>query len=105
MLQQHFQLLLVNGWVGTTNLGHITGTAAALFQMLCCKVVLLIMVPQNKFVYGGLSTAKRYNLVFVGSQNEGMIATTEYYKWLSQKSVLNATYNTQKSANLEWSYS
>jgi hypothetical protein len=47
----------------------------------------------------GLNPLKQYNIVFVGSQNEGYEAKASYSYQL-QTSVLDARYNTNQTANL-----
>src|SRR5690606_23599195 len=48
---------------------------------------------------GGLDNTKRYNIVIVGSMNEGPLATAEYISG-TKRDTLDARYNTQQTANL-----
>ncbi len=47
----------------------------------------------------GLNNAMKYNIVIVGSQNEGTNASVEYTSGTT-KDTLNASYNTNRTANL-----
>lgn len=89
----------VNSWSGTTDLGHITGNNTGIYPDAVLQSGLLDNGVAKQLRFNGLDPAKRYNLAFVGSQNEGLIATANYTDG-SQTSTLNASYNTNKSANL-----
>ncbi|MBO9571225.1 MAG: hypothetical protein J7497_03310, partial [Chitinophagaceae bacterium] len=90
---------MVNAWAGTTNLGHISGDNSGVFpdNVLASGLADTGSVKQIKI--GGLSSGKQYNLVFAGSQNEGINATATYSSG-TQSSILNSRYNTNFTANL-----
>ena len=94
-----FSVTAVSGWSTTTTLGHISGNNSGVVP----DAVLTSGIADNgaakQIRFGGLSTAKRYNIVFIGSKNEGVVATTRYAIG-TQSSTLDARYNTQKTANL-----
>lgn len=89
----------VNSWSGTTDLGHITGNNSGIYPDAVLQSGLTDNGVAKQFRFNGLDPAKRYNVIFVGSQNEGLVATASYTT-ASQTSTLNASYNTSKSANL-----
>lgn len=94
-----FSITTVSAWSTYTTLGHITGDNSGVVP----DAVLTSGIADNgaakQIRFGGLSTAKRYNIVFIGSKNEGVVATTQYASG-TQTSILDARYNTQKTANL-----
>lgn len=94
-----FDITTVSGWSTLTNLGHITGNNSGVVP----DAVLTSGIADNgaakQIRFSGLNTSMRYNLVFVGSQNEGIVATTRYAIG-TQTSTLDARYNTNKTANL-----
>lgn len=94
-----FSITTVNAWSATSILGHNTGNNSGVYPDAVLESGIADNGAAKQIRIGGLSASKRYNLVFVGSRNEGMPASTEYAVG-SQKSVLNAAYNTQKTANL-----
>jgi len=89
----------VNGWSGTTDLGHITGNNSGIYPDAVLQSGIADNGAAKQIKFSGLNSSKRYNVVFVGSQNEGLIATANYTIG-SQTSTLDARYNTNKSANL-----
>ncbi|MBL7697145.1 MAG: fibronectin type III domain-containing protein [Chitinophagaceae bacterium] len=89
----------INAWSGTTILGHVTGNNSGIYPDAVLQSGLLDNGVAKQIRFGGLDPAKLYNVVLVGSQNEGLVATASYAAG-SQTSTLNATYNTNKSANL-----
>lgn len=94
-----FDVTTVNAWSTTTVLGHITGNNSGVVPDAVLQSGIADNGTARQIRISGLSTAKRYNLVFIGSQNEGTTATTQYSIG-TQKSVLNSRYNTQQTANL-----
>ncbi|MEP7258270.1 MAG: fibronectin type III domain-containing protein, partial [Flavitalea sp.] len=94
-----FSVTMVTGWSTLTDLGHITGNNSGIFPDAVLQSGIADNGTARQIRIGGLSSAKRYNLMFVGSQNEGLVATTEFANG-SQKAVMNARYNTNQSANL-----
>jgi len=94
-----FSVTTINGWSGNTNLGHITGNNSGAFPdaVLQSGISDSGLVKQIKF--SGLNPQNQYNIVFVGSQNEGYQAKASY-AYLQQSSILDARYNTNQTANL-----
>jgi fibronectin type 3 domain-containing protein/pimeloyl-ACP methyl ester carboxylesterase len=94
-----FGITAVNAWSTTTDMGHITGnnSGAVPDKVLVSGIADNGVAKELRFT--GLSPAMKYNLVFVGSQNEGMNASTEYAAG-TQKDTLNARNNTNETANL-----
>jgi pimeloyl-ACP methyl ester carboxylesterase len=89
----------VSGWSTLTNLGHITGNNSGVVPDAALQSGIADNGAAKTIRFSGLNTSMRYNIVFVGSQNEGLVATTQYAVG-SQTSVLDARYNTNKTANL-----
>jgi pimeloyl-ACP methyl ester carboxylesterase len=89
----------VNGWSTTTELGHITGNNSGIYPDAVLQSGIADNGAAKQIKFSGLNSTKRYNVVLVGSQNEGLVATASYANG-SQTSTLNASYNTNKSANL-----
>jgi len=95
-----FGIQLVNGWQGITEIGHITGNESGVYPDAVLQSGIWDSSSTSRNLkFTGLDPAKRYNLVFVGSQNEGMNANTTFVS-NGQTSTLNARYNTNKTANL-----
>jgi len=95
-----FSITAVNGWARLTELGHITGNnTGALPDSVLRSGIVDSIATARQFRFAGLNPAMRYNIVFVGSQNEGINATTEYSIG-TQLDTLRATYNTQQTGNL-----
>ncbi|MEO8582954.1 MAG: fibronectin type III domain-containing protein [Flavitalea sp.] len=94
-----FSVTSVNAWSTTTILGHITGDNSGVLPDTILKSGIADNLTARQLKFSGLNPEKLYNLVFVGSQNEGPLATTEYAVG-TQKSVIDARYNTTRSANI-----
>jgi fibronectin type 3 domain-containing protein len=94
-----FSLTTVNGWTGTTVLGHLSGNNSGIVPDAVLQSGLADNGAPKTLRVGGLDPAKLYNIEFVGSQNEGLIATAQY-SFGTQVSSLDARYNTTRSANL-----
>lgn len=94
-----FSVTTVNSWSGTTTLGHLSGNNSGIVPDAVLESGLADNGPPKTVRIGGLDRAKLYNLEFVGSQNEGVIATAQYSSG-TQVSTLDARYNTTRSANL-----
>ena len=91
---------LVHDWSGFTPLGHITGNESGVFPDAVLRSGLSDNSGTTKQIrFTGLDNTKRYNIVFVGSQNEGLNAVATYSSG-SQSATLNARYNTQQTASL-----
>lgn len=98
-----FSVTTVNGWSGTTNLGHITGNNSGVFPDAVLASGLADSGQAKQIKISGLDTSMLYNIVFAGSQNEGITAKAEYMTGslsTSRTSTLNARYNTNRTANL-----
>lgn len=89
----------VNGWSGITDLGHITGNNSGFYPDAVLQSGIADNGAAKQIKFTGLNASKLYNVILVGSQNEGLVATANYSIG-SQVSSLNASYNTNKSANL-----
>ena len=94
-----FSVTTVNAWTGTTTLGHLSGNNSGIVPDSVLQSGLMDNGVPKQITIGGLNPAMRYNLVFAGSQNEGLNAQTEYFAGLL-KDTLNARYNTTVTANL-----
>ncbi|HRE50457.1 MAG TPA: PA14 domain-containing protein [Flavitalea sp.] len=95
-----FSVTMVNGWSGTTDMGHITGDDSGIFPDAVLQSGLKDDGSEAKVILiGGLNPAKQYNIVLAGSQNEGIMAETQYSA-SGRQSILNARYNTNQAANL-----
>lgn len=89
----------VNAWSATTNLGHLTGNNSGVYPDSVLQSGIADNGAAKQINISGLDVSKLYNLVFVGSQNEGLAATASYASG-NQVSVLDAKYNTNYTANL-----
>lgn len=89
----------VNAWSGITDLGHITGNNSGIYPDAVLQSGLADNGAAKQITFSGLDASKLYNVILVGSQNEGLVATASYTNG-SQASNLNASYNTNNSANL-----
>ena len=95
-----FSITAVNGWARLTELGHITGNnTGALPDSVLRSGIADSITAARQFRFAGLNPAMRYNVVFLGSQNEGINATSEYSIG-TQLDTLRTTYNTQQTGNL-----
>lgn len=94
-----FAVTTVSGWSGTTILGHITGSNSGVVPDAVLESGITDNGATKQVLVSGLDPSKRYNLVFIGSQNEGITAATTYANG-TQLSTLNARYNTDQTANL-----
>lgn len=92
-------LTAVNAWTVITTLGHSTGNNSGVVPDVVLESGIADNSTARQIKVSGLNTSKRYNLVFIGSQNEGNSSTTQYSA-NGQASILNSRYNTQESANL-----
>jgi hypothetical protein len=94
-----FSITTVNGWSSTTDLGHLTGDDSGAAPDSVLQSGIADNGAAKQITFGGLNSSKRYNIVFIGSQNEGLPAKTVYTTG-SQKDTLDAMYNTNQTANL-----
>lgn len=90
----------VTAWQRLTELGHITGNNTGVVPDSALRSGIADSTTVAKTIrFNGLNNALRYNVVFVASQNEGLMSRTEYSIG-TQRDTLVATYNTQQTANL-----
>lgn len=95
-----FSITAVNAWARLTELGHITGNNTGVVpDSVLRSGIADSLATARQIRFAGLNQAMRYNIVFIGSQNEGINATTEYSIG-TQRDTLRSTYNTQQTANL-----
>ncbi|NML19337.1 T9SS type A sorting domain-containing protein [Pseudoflavitalea sp. G-6-1-2] len=91
---------LVEGWGSVTRMGHQTGNNSGVYPdvVLSSGIIDDGNAPHN-IKFSGLDQTKRYNLIFVGSQNEGTDGT-EIFTAGAVKDTLQARNNTNLTANL-----
>lgn len=94
-----FSLTTVNSWTGTTTLGHLTGNNSGVAPDAVLESGLADAGTPKTLRIGGLDPTRIYNVEFIGSQNEGLIASAQY-SYGTQVSTLDARYNTNRTANL-----
>jgi fibronectin type 3 domain-containing protein/poly(3-hydroxybutyrate) depolymerase len=95
-----FGFQLVGGWQGISILGHQTGNNTGVFSDVVLKSGLWDNKTEARQVrFTGLDDSKMYNVVIVGSQNEGLDASARYAAG-STSDTLNARYNTNQTGNL-----
>ena len=94
-----FSVTTVNAWSGTTTLGHLSGNNSGIVPDVVLESGLADNGVPKTIRVSGLNPARVYNLEFIGSQNEGLIATSQYATG-TQTSTLDARYNTTRSADL-----
>lgn len=97
--QTSFTITTVEPWSGTTNLGHIAGDNTGIFPDAVLQSGISDTEQVKTIRVSGLNRSMQYNLVFVGSQNEGYEAKATI-SYGSQSSLMDARYNTAQSANL-----
>lgn len=89
----------INGWDSITTMGHISGDNSGAFPDSVLASGLLSASPSRQIKIGGLTATKQYNIVLLGSQNEGYNAAATYSAQ-DQTATLNSRYNTDETANL-----
>jgi hypothetical protein len=94
-----FAVTLINSWSGFSDLGHLTGNNSGAFPDSVLQSGISDGAGSKTIRISGLDDSKRYNIVFMASQNEGTNATVEYVSGTT-KDTLNARYNTNQTANL-----
>ncbi len=95
-----FGITMVHAWAFQTQLGHITGNNTGVLPDSVLRSGIGDSVATTKQIrFRGLNPAMRYNIVFVGSQNEGLNSLTEYSIGTQRDTLLNR-YNTNQTANL-----
>jgi hypothetical protein len=90
---------MVSSWTGVTDIGHITGNNSGVYPDSVLQSGISDGSGPRTIRINGLNDALKYNIVFVGSQNEGTNASVEYSSGIT-KDTLNARYNTNQTANL-----
>ncbi|HUQ67504.1 MAG TPA: fibronectin type III domain-containing protein [Flavitalea sp.] len=98
-LASTFSVTTVNGWSGTTILGHLSGNNSGIVPDAVLESGLADNGGPKTVRIGGLNPSRLYNLELIGSQNEGLIATAQY-SCGTKVAALDARYNTTRSANL-----
>ena len=87
-------------WAGVMNdMGHMTGNNSGVYPDSVLRSGITDGGGAKTITIAGLDNSKKYNIVIVGSMNEGTLATTEYISGTT-RDTLNARYNTQQTANL-----
>ncbi len=94
-----FSITTVNGWTGTTIMGHITGNNSGIVPDAVLESGLQDAGAPKNIRFSGLDPAKMYNVEFIASQNEGIRATANYYIGM-QVDSFDSRYNTNRSINL-----
>ncbi len=95
-----FGFQLVNGWSGISIIGHQTGNNSGVFPDVVMKSGWWDNnSTAHQIRFSGLDNSKRYNVVIVGSQNEGLDASARYVTGATSD-TLNGRYNTNQTANL-----
>jgi large repetitive protein len=94
-----FSITMVSSWTSLNELGHLTGNNSGVYPDSVMQTGISDAGGPKTIRINGLNDAKKYNIIFVGSQNEGTNATVEYSSGTT-KDTLNAMYNTNQTANL-----
>jgi dienelactone hydrolase len=94
-----FSLTTVSSWSTTTVLGHLSGDNSGIAPDAVLESGLADNGGVKTLRFGGLDPAKRYNFAFIGSQNEGLVATSQFVSG-TESALSDARYNTTRSANL-----
>lgn len=93
-----FAITSVGGWNPWYN-GHNTGNNTGVFSDKVMKSGHVIDDTVRVMRFTGLDNSKRYNVVIVGSNNDGQQTLARYTSGASSD-TLNASYNTNRTANL-----
>jgi chitodextrinase/pimeloyl-ACP methyl ester carboxylesterase len=95
-----FSFQLIGGWAGISPIGHETGNNSGVYPDVVLKSGWWHNNDDTKQIrFSGLDNSKRYNVIVVGSQNEGLDASARYTSG-SSSDTLNARYNTNQTANI-----
>jgi hypothetical protein len=94
-----FSITMVSSWTSLNELGHLTGNNSGVYPDSVLQTGIADAGGPKTIRINGLNDGKKYNIIFVGSQNEGTNATVEYSSGTT-KDTLNAMYNTNQTANL-----
>ncbi len=95
-----FSVQLIEGWTSIDLMGHMTGNNTGVYPDAVLQTGILDNnATTHNVKFTGLDPTKRYNLVFVGSHNEGVDASCRYTTG-TVTATLNARNNTNQTANL-----
>lgn len=94
-----FSITTNSSWATTFDMGHITGNNSGVYPDQVLESGVYDGGGPRTITFNGLDNTKKYNIVIVGSMNEGLNATVEYTSGTT-KDTLNARYNTNQTANL-----
>lgn len=94
-----FYIKMLQGMSTVTGLGFNTGYNTGVFPDTVLERGVRDPAATRQMLIGGLNPALRYNLVFVGSVNEGTYAANSYTSG-SQKDTLEIRYNAHGTGNL-----
>jgi len=86
-------------WGGLNDLGHITGNNSGVYPDSVLASGIMDATGPKSFTITGLNNVMKYNVVFVGSLNEGSTNLVEYASGTT-KDTLNSRYNTNQTGNL-----
>lgn len=97
-----FSMQLTDAWTNFFNTGHITGNNSGVaFDSVLTSGIYYNGTTDRHIQISGLNNLKLYNVVFIGSQNEGYDASALYtLAGGTQADTLNARYNTNQTGNL-----
>ncbi|HYE53355.1 MAG TPA: T9SS type A sorting domain-containing protein, partial [Chitinophagaceae bacterium] len=89
-----------DNWTNTFDLGMMTGNNSGSFpDSVLRSGIFYDQTGGRRFTFSGLDPTKRYNVVFMGSWNDGVTAGADY-SVTGQTASLNARYNTNRTAQL-----
>jgi large repetitive protein len=89
-----------SNWTSTFDLGMMTGNnSGAYSDSVLRSGIYSNHTTARRITFQGLNPALRYNVVFMGSSNDGVTAAADY-SVTGQTTSLNARYNTQRTAQL-----
>lgn len=94
-----FSITTTSSWATTFDMGHMTGNNSGVYPDSVLQSGVYDGGGPRTVTFNGLDNTKKYNIVIVGSMNEGLNATVEYTSGTT-KDTLNARYNTNQTANL-----
>ncbi|HYJ37729.1 MAG TPA: T9SS type A sorting domain-containing protein [Chitinophagaceae bacterium] len=90
-----------NSWSGTNPLGFITGNNSGVYPDSVLRSYVFATDNAGKRIkFTGLDPTKRYNVVFMGSANDGLTAVANYSAPGATTVSLNARYNSTQTAQL-----
>lgn len=99
-LNTGFTIRSLTKWSNTTNLGMITGNNSGVFpDAVLESAVINTTTNTMQLQFELLNPAMRYNVVFVGSMNEGVESYTIYSSG-TERDTVDSRYNTNRTANL-----